>query len=186
MRIRRVVFAAVIMVSAIISAEEHVCSPVQTVADFIVALKAGNREAAAKLFAPCEGEAREHVGKWLDKAMPFFASGKVESKAENVCFIDGDVAISPIRQWRPGNPDIYEIELTGLVFVGGKWLLLPDLDKFNSPVNSELLPSERNKRFENLWHLFCDFKRIHKDKVRKAREEQNLKKLQQEYGKQNQ
>ncbi len=150
MRIKRVVFAAVIMVSAIISAEEPVCSPVQTVADFIVALKAGNREAAARLFAPCEGEVKEHVGKWLVKAMPFFASGKAESKAENVCFIDGDVAIAPIRQWRPGNPEIYEIELTGLVFVDGKWRLLPDLDKFNSPVNSELLPSERNKRFENL------------------------------------
>ena len=107
----------------------------KVVNDFVEALKAGDKGKAMGLFDARSDGQRQHVEKWLSKAFPFFMSGNVQTAAEPVCFALGDASVVPVRQWRTGQPERFEIEITCLARRDGQWRLLADFENAGAAVN---------------------------------------------------
>ncbi len=126
------------------------------VSDFIAALRKGDREAAVAAYGDVTPEQSAAVDQWLSKALPFFSSGKVAAAVEPMCWTVHDAAVTPIRQWRPDKPEIFEIEPTCLVRRNGKWCLLPDLENPGAPVNA--LDETTARAFSRLQEKFNEYK----------------------------
>ncbi len=126
--------------------------------DYLDALLHGEKEAAAALVLANDQKQKDQAERFLAKAIPFFSSGKVESAVEPIAFLLDGCAIVPIRQWHAGAPEAFEMEITCLVksSQGDKWLLLPNFERPNAPVNG--LDETARGKFATLNTLYDEYK----------------------------
>ena len=133
------------------------------VSGFLAALKSGDKETAVAAYGSVTTEQSPELEQWLSKALPFFSSGKVEAAVEAKAWVAGDVAIIPIRQWRSGKPEVFEIESTCLIRKNGKWVLLPDLESPFASVNA--LDETSARAFEMALMKFNEYKEERKKEM---------------------
>ncbi len=134
--------------------------------DFLDALRHGEREAAAAFVLAETGEQKERMENLLDKAIPFFTSGRVSSAVEPECFWKKNaMAVIPIRQWRPDKPEVFEIEPTCLVRRSGGLFLLPDFEHPGEAVNG--LNAEEIQTFQELMAKFQQYKNEKKAEMKR-------------------
>lgn len=116
---------------------EQALATVSSIASrFLEALRNGNLEDFKTCYTIRHVEQERHISKWFSKMSPKFASGEMETQIEPKAFVRRTAAIVPVRIWKKGHPEDFEIKPVRLSchFVEA-WSILVNFENIDDRLN---------------------------------------------------